>query len=235
MNCNKAILIILLLAIFPVFINAQNHYKTPEHSLGIEASWSASNLFNFKSNADQQFSFGLYNLETFTGFGGSILIPYQYAPKGTFLGFQSGLGFFMWGTKYRTSGFNQFENESLYALGIPLVAQFKLGKSFWLESGFQANFAVYNSLRDAGRWDSSKTLQEQPPGRLPLVELQSVLGFRYHFYKSWSIKARLHIGLTPAYHINLVASGEDFHEEIHNRYRLAVFELGMGYLFPLKK
>lgn len=214
---NKAFYALFFIVVCPVLLVAQKNYKTPEYSWGLELNWSASNLMDLKGTNSN-----VFNPKMRTGFGGSIVVPFQYAPKKSFFGFQSGLGFFMWGTTYRNWHI-KIEKESLYSIGIPMAVQFKVSKSFWLESGFQANFAVYNTLRHAGI-----------SGKLPLVELQYLLGFRYHIFKSLAIKARLHVGLTPAYQIIMINPPYS-QEDIHNQYRFGVFELGMSYLFPLKK
>jgi hypothetical protein len=213
-----------------VFLHAQKQYKTPEHSLGFELSWSASDLSNYRSNSD--FFLGT---SMRSGFGGSVVASYQYAPKKSFMGFQSGAGFYMWGTRY-LKRFN-YETESLYAIGIPLVGQFKVSKSFWIESGFQVNFLVYNTLRGAGAWESPEfnIPEVVRPGKVPISELQGVLGFRYHIFKSLAFKARFHYGLTPAYLYRESAFAPNMPGDVYYRYRLNVFELGMSYLFPLKK
>lgn len=218
--------ILALLFLMPMIGFSQKKYNPSKHALGLEVSWSVSVLGDYLSNFDVPF----YQAKHNEGFGGSIVVPYQYAPESSFIGLQSGLGFFMWGTSYRRSGSLQTETESLYFIGVPLISQFKVSRMFWLEAGLQANTAVYNTLRDAGEWN----WQEEPPGQLPLVELQGVFGFRYHFFRSFSFKARVHYGLTPAYSIvEPVLHSQQQNETL--RYRFFAFEMGLSYLFPLKK
>ncbi len=103
---------------------------------------------------------------------------------------------------------------------------------FWLETGLQANTAVYNTLREAGEWSF---LNVDSPGRLPLLELQGVFGFRYHFFRTFSFKAIVHYGLTPAYRRVFDSFDPNIDETYTLRYRFLVFKMGLSYLFPLKK
>lgn len=221
--------ILVLLFLIPMMGFSQKKYNPPKHSLGLEVNWSVSVLGDYRNNSDLPVYFSAFHNE---GYGGSIVLPYQYAPKSSFFGLQSGLGFFMWGTSYRKSGSWQTETESLYSIGIPLVAQFKVAQMFWLETGLQANTAVYNTLREAGEWSFSNV---DPPGQLPLVELQGVFGFRYHFFRSFSFKVRAHYGLTPAYRRVFESFYSSIEETYTLRYRFLVIEMGLSYLFPLKK
>jgi hypothetical protein len=218
-----------LLLLFPVLTFSQKQYKTPVHSLGVEVNWAVVELADYRKNFD---IFGYGDIGHGTGYGGSFVFPYQYAPKSSFFGFQSGLGFFMWGTSYSRIGSWQTETESLYSIGIPLVTQFKVGRAFWLEAGGQTNFAVYNTLRQAGNFSSPVY---DSPGQLPIAELQAVFGFRYHFFRSFSFKARIHYGLTPAYRVNFPAFPPNYPTELNYRYRFMAFEMGLSYLFPWKK
>ena len=231
MSTNHTCVLALLLLI-PAFSFSQKQYKTPVHSVGLEVNWSVSGLEDYRQNFDLPALSSSYHIE---GFGGSVVVPYQYAPKSSFFGLQSGLGFFMWGNRYRKGGGLQTETESLYSVGVPVVAQLKVSRAFWLETGLQVNFAVYNTLRDAGNWDSSTTFLEESPGKIPIAELQAILGFRYHFFRSFSFKARIHYGLTPAYRISYPAYPPEVTFDQNFRYRFLVFEMGLSYLFPLKK
>jgi hypothetical protein len=224
LNTFSRVLVFLLL--IPIIGFSQKKYNPPKHSLGLEVSWSASVLASYRNNVSR---FPLQN----TGYGGSFIIPYQYASKSSFIGLQSGVGFFMWGGTYR-SGWSILEStESLYSVGVPLVAQFKVGSAFWLEGGVQTNFAVYNSMRYAGDWPWT---DRDPPGSLPIGELQGVFGFRYHFFQSFSFKARLHYGLTPAFRKIEYRFPDPNTVSVYTlRYRFIVFEMGLSYLFPLKK
>ena len=140
--------VLVLLLIIPSVSFSQKQYKTPKHSLGVEVNFSASLLSNMR--------FDIVLIESYSpGFGASFLVPYQYAPKSSFFGFQTGLGFYMWGTRHTTQALSgsphapatitSNEKQSMYFLGIPLVSQFKLAKSFWLELGLQSNVPVYHS------------------------------------------------------------------------------------------
>lgn len=203
---------------FPV--KGQKHYVTPKHSLGIEISYSIGALETFSSNFRQpnEFPFPRY----IRGNGGSILIPYQYSSKKSFMGFQSGLGLYMWGVgRIRNT---RFENQGYYTLGVPILAQFKVSKSFWIESGSQVNIPVYNSL------------SEHPyPVEIPIAEIQALFGFRYNIYKSLAFRGRVHHGLTRAYQFTYPSNIEPGAPGATYRYRLFVAEIGLSYLFPLKK
>jgi len=220
--------LLVLLFLIPMMGVSQKKYKPPKHALGFEVNWSRSVLGEYRNNSDLPVYFSAFHNE---GYGGSIALPYQYTPKSSFFGLQSGLGFFMWGTSYRKSGSIQTVTESLYSVGIPLVAQFKVARMFWLEAGLQTNFAVYNTLRDKGAWNRDT----EPRGRLPLAELQSVIGFRYHFFRTFSFKVRAHYGLTPAYRRVLESYNPGTEGVYTLRYRFVVIEMGLSYLFPLKK
>jgi hypothetical protein len=221
---------IFLIMFLPNIIHAQKHYKTQKHSLGFELSMSASELPGYQSNYSNTRQTIPFNSST--GYGGSVVFPYQYAPKSTFIGVQSGIGFFMWGIQ-RGSSYDQ--KESLYMVGIPIVGQFKVSKSFWIETGVQGNIPVYNTFYYS---DLSNYQYSAPPGRFPFMEMQAVLGFRYHLFRSLAFKFRAHYGLTPAYYINFPEvhhPGYLYIEESNYRYRLLVAELGICYLFPIKK
>ncbi|MCC5918725.1 MAG: outer membrane beta-barrel protein [Cryomorphaceae bacterium] len=218
-----------------IFVYGQKTYKTPTHSLGLEISQSVMNFKGFSSN---NVTYG-DPIRYKRGFGGSVAVLYQYAPKSSFVGFQSGLGIYMWGL----TNLNPINNtnveldESFYLLGIPLIFQFKLSKKFWLEGGLQVNLPVYNTLKFAGGWQANKSLYEAPPGSFPNMELQSVFGFRYHIFQSLAFKFRFHYGLTPSYFYDIPSHNSSVFspEERRFRYRLTGFELGLAYLFPLKK
>jgi hypothetical protein len=225
MSKNYIYTVALLLSI-PVLGFSQKQYKTPVHSMGMEVSWSSSWLEGFPSNYNDPGYDGSRHL---VGFGGSIVIPYQYAPKSSFFGLQSGLGFFMWGTTHQSNNSWGRETESLYFLGIPMAVQLKVFRPFWVELGVQTNFAVYNTILEAGAWNASNS---QPPGSLPFAELQGIFGFRYHVYRSLSFKARVHVGLTPAYQSENWLS---FFAEDTHQFRFVAFEMGLSYLFPLEK
>jgi len=219
-------IIFSLLLLIPALCFSQKQYKTPVHSMGLEANWSSCglahwNIFSLPSSGQPKYA---------PTYGGSVVFPYQYAPKSSFIGLQSGLGFFMWGASNRR-GWNS-NSESLYFVGIPLAAQIKVSRAFWLEAGVQTNFAVYNELRHIKNWNNSAVNQ---PGQLPIAELQAIFGFRYHIFRSFSFKARIHHGLTPAYRINFPPEPPQYPDEKNYRYRFMAFEMGMSYLFPLKK
>lgn len=197
----------------------QKHYVTPKHSIGLELSYSLALLQNYSSNYSQiYYSFPTYSF----GNGSSLILPYQYSSKKSFLGFQSGLGLFMWSVN-RSSGFTT-ENYDFYTIGLPIVVQFKVSKSFWIESGFQINFPVYNSL-----------FAHNQPISVSDVEIQAVLGFRYHLFKSFSFRGRIHHGISPAYQFSHEAMPIFGAPSANYRYRLIAFEMGVSYLFPLKK
>ncbi|MCH8478266.1 MAG: hypothetical protein LAT56_10005 [Wenzhouxiangella sp.] len=207
----------------------------------MELSQSVTNFNGYSSN---NVTFGdpiRYN----RGFGGSVAVLYQYAPKSSFVGFQSGFGIYMWGLtnlKRINSSFGINSayvriNESYYLLGVPLIAQFKLSKKFWMEGGLQVNLPVYNTLDFADGFQANRSLYSEPPGSLPNMELQSIFGFRYHIFRSFAVKFRFHYGLTPAYFYDIPENNSSVFSQEDRRfnYRLTGFEIGLAYLFPLKK
>ena len=231
-----AILSTILLLCSPILSIAQTGYKTLVHSFGLELSQSVSLLGNMSS---AEVLYEAYS----PGFGASIVVPYQYAPESSFLGFQSGLGFFMWGTRYShgmpggTPGSPgtsvSTENQSLYFIGVPLVAQLKVSRNFWVELGAQGNVPMHHSGRYAEAEHSGNGHPIFPIGIMSGFEAQGLFGFRYHMYRSLSVKFRTHLGFTSAYRIEYteMITGN----ERTDRYRQVGFEVGLSYLFPLKR
>ena len=230
----KARCLFIGFAFIPFFAFSQKVYTYPRHSLGIDINQSNAQLVGFSYVNLPEHNFDQY-------FGNSFVLNYQYAPKKSFFGLQSGIGFFMWGGGYRFGYLNG--DQKLRSLGIPLALQLKVSQSFWIETGLQTNFAVQNtgSLSEEVSPGLAGFL---PSGSAPLMELQSVLGFRYHIFRTLAFKLRLHYGLTPAYRVDymelITYQNEEGHwlqkaEERSDNYRFYVIELGISYLFPLKK
>lgn len=179
---------------------AQRDYKTPKHALGLEVNATYTHLMSYWSNSN------IAKYYDRIVDGASIVLPYQFSSDEYITGFQTGLGFHMWGVSRSN---NQW---SYYTIGVPVVLQLKLSKPFWLELGFQINTLVYEDI-----------VEDEQNIQIPNIEGQAVLGFRYNIYKTWSFKGRMHFGLTPAL------------TQFSEAYRMIAFELGMAYLFPLKK
>lgn len=193
---------VLAFAFAGLSVFAQRDYKTPKHALGLEFNATYSVLSAYRSNDYSNKSQPIYST---TG-GTSIILPYQFSSDEYIAGFQTGVGFHMWGISRRDDQWRY------YTIGVPVVLQLKVSKPFWLEMGFQVNALVDENMS-----------KDKEDADFPTFEGQGLLGFRYHIYKTWSFKGRAHIGLTPAV------------TRSNNAYRMFAFELGMAYLFPLKK
>lgn len=214
------IMAILCCLLFAVAAQAQKDYTMPKHALGLEVSQSITNLHE--------------SSRLYTGYGGSIAIPYQYAPKKSIWGIQSGVGLYLWGVQsQRTSTMGGWQygrdKHSFYSIGIPVVLQLKVSRAFWFEGGAQINKGVYTQL-DRNDWFQH--------GDMTALEMQAVFGFRYHIFRTLSIKARAHLGLNPAF-INDGSPGLDnelvsFQRQTE-RLNFVALELGISYLFSLKK
>ncbi len=83
---NTLVQTLLLLLLIPMMGVSQKKYKPPKHALGLEVSWSVSVLGDYRNNVDLPVYFSSFHNE---GYGGSIVLPYQYAPKSSFFGLQS--------------------------------------------------------------------------------------------------------------------------------------------------
>ena len=104
--------------------------------MGLEFNATYSVLSAYRSNDYSNKSQPIYST---TG-GTSIILPYQFSSDEYITGFQTGVGFHMWGISRRDDQWRY------YTIGVPVVFQLKVSKPFWLEMGFQVNALVDENM-----------------------------------------------------------------------------------------
>ncbi len=141
-----------------------------------------------------------------------LLGQYDYAPVKWF-GLNVGAGISQRGGANRRA--NRVE---LIYFNVPVKAQFKTGKVFWIEAGTEVKTFLWQSRNTIGF----------PEENIKRFSLNAVGGFRFNLFRGLSIQPQLHYGLTKAVDYKVFAGGNEF--EVDGLYDLGG-SLSFRYMF----